>query len=247
MKKQTLFVAVVTIAILSSCKKEEMTSQINSPSTQEISRSANKLEIPPIDELKLGLNGWFPFDGNLDDSTGKLQSELMYGGRGAIYGSDRKNHSKSALFVNGSYFLKIKSVPQQTHTSLAVWFKPYAYADNAVGGIAHNDARGPILYQAGKNLGAGVKTDVGIPGDYFDMFNSGWHHAVVTYDGSFVKVYIDYTLRGIMPYTGAIAPKMVDYLVGWTNIYGNWKGYVDDLRFYGRTLTDSEVNALYNL
>jgi hypothetical protein len=246
MKKQILFIAATSLAILSSCKKEGIKPQNDSPGeTPMISYSTGKL--PPIDPLKLGLNGWFPFDGNVNDSLGKLESSLMYVGRGVIYGSDRKGHAKSALYVDGNYFLKIKSVPQQTHTSLSVWFKPYGYSDSYKGGIVYNNKRGPWVHQAGKNMVGGVKTDVGQPGDYFDMFNGGWHHAVVTFDGSFVKVYIDYTLRGIIPHTAAIAPTLTDYFVGWMDIYGNWRGYVDDLRFYGRTLSDSEVNALFNL
>jgi Concanavalin A-like lectin/glucanases superfamily len=247
MKKQILLVAVTLTAVLVSCKKDIMESQSNPGSTQETTKSSQQVGELVIDQLKLGLNGWFPFDGNLNDSTGKLESQLMYGGRGVIYGNDRKNHAKSALFVNGNYFLKIKSVPQQTHTSLSVWFKPYSYADNTKGGIVHNDARGPMVWQSSQNMGGGVKTDVSQPGDYFDMLTSGWHHAVVTFDGSFVRVYIDYTLRGIIPHTAAISPTLVNYFVGWMNIYGNWKGYVDDLRFYGRTLTVSDINALYML
>src|SRR5262245_58040816 len=142
MKKQILFVAVTLTAGLVSCKKETMEPQSTPGSTQEKTMSSQQSEKIIIDQLQLGLNGWFPFDGNVDDSTGKLESQLMYAGRAAIYGSDRKGHAKSALFLNGSDFLKIKSVPQQTHTSLSVWFKPYSYADDAKGGIVYNDDNG---------------------------------------------------------------------------------------------------------
>ena len=250
MKKQFLLVAVTITAVLVSCKKDKMESQNNSASTPETTVSSQQVgKIVPIDPLKLGLNGWFPFDGNNNDSLGKLESQLSlyYGARGVIYSNDRKGHPHSALYVAQNLILKIKSVPQQTNTSVSVWFRPYSYSDSYRGAIVYNEHRGPFLYQAGKNIGAGVRTDVSQPGDYFDMFNSGWHHVVISFDGSFVRVYMDNQLRGVMPHTATISPTLTDYIVGWMSTYGFWKGYIDDLRFYGRTLSDSDVNALYNL
>ena len=77
--------------------------------------------------------------------------------------------------------------------------------------------------------------------------SSAWRHVAVTYDGAYVKLYIDGVLRNNYPATGSIAPQTVKYYLGYNWLGDYWKGYIDDLRFYSRTLTPSDVTALYNL
>jgi hypothetical protein len=64
-----------------------------------------------------------------------------------------------------------------------------------------------------------------------------WHHLVVTYDGSSFKFYVDGVLSGSTNMPGSLASSLATYIIG----NGYWKGAIDDLRFYSRTLTASDV------
>ena len=75
-----------------------------------------------------------------------------------------------------------------------------------------------------------------------DASDLHWHHLAVTYDGSSFKFYVDAALAGSSNLAGAISSALTNYIVA----NGYWKGAVDDLHFYSRTLTASDVTALYN-
>jgi len=90
------------------------------------------------------------------------------------------------------------------------------------------------------NFGCLVSTTISIT-------DTGWHHAVVTKNGSTIKLYID----GV-DYTGAVTNQTI---VNTTSVFfisgpsGEFpfNGSIDDVRIYNRALSASEVSRLYNL
>jgi hypothetical protein len=76
-----------------------------------------------------------------------------------------------------------------------------------------------------------------------------WHHAVGTFDGSNLRIYVDGNLQGSLvtttqvyyPATGAAA-------IGrdGDNNTGYFSGLIDEVRIYNRALTADEVTDLYN-
>jgi len=93
---------------------------------------------------------------------------------------------------------------------------------------------------------------------YDTNVNDGnWHHAVITYEGSVVVLYVDGIERSSAPRTGVITyyrtygnvVGSMGYITGGNlNIQGNGylNGQVDDLRIYNRNLSLAEVRDLYN-
>ncbi|HEX6171916.1 MAG TPA: LamG domain-containing protein [Chitinophagaceae bacterium] len=255
MKKQFQILAAtfITVAFI-SCSKGD----INIPEKQQIraeeQTAANKSGGPiTIDPLSVGLEGRFEFNSNLKDQTKQLADGIASRRGGASYGFDRKGNFKSALYLDGAYSVKLKDVPQQTNTSLSVWIKPSEL--NAGGGIAFtNSYWGPSLAQSGPNLACVVSligdTPYGViqnnQGDYFGIYNTSWHHVVIAYNGSYITVYINNVLKTSIPYTGSITQSLVEYIIGWAPIGKFWKGHVDDLRYYSRTLSAADVQKLYN-
>jgi hypothetical protein len=80
-----------------------------------------------------------------------------------------------------------------------------------------------------------------------NVMGSGWHHVVVTYDGNDLKLYVDAIYQGSMHYTFTFSKELVYYALGGLDMEGQiWKGCIDDVRFYSRTLTSKDVLALYN-
>jgi hypothetical protein len=77
-----------------------------------------------------------------------------------------------------------------------------------------------------------------------------WHFFVATFNGELLKLYIDGQLEGFSNYKGAIGtPASFNFAIGGMgynpSVY-NMKGLIDEVRVYGRALTDSEIKALYD-
>ena len=254
MKKQFQILAVtfITVAFISCSKQKVEMPETPATPNEEISTSSSSNR-PYIDPLTIGLEGRFEFNSNLKDQTKQLADGIASRRGGASYGFDRKGKFKSALYLDGAYSVKLKDVPQQTNTSLSVWIKPSEL--NAGGGIASTNLYwGPYLAQSGPYLACVVSLIGDTPngviqnnqGDYFGIYNTNWHHVVIAYNGSYITVYINNVLKTSIPYTGSIPPSLVEYIIGWSSVGKFWKGYVDDLRFYSRTLSAADVQKLYN-
>jgi hypothetical protein len=82
-----------------------------------------------------------------------------------------------------------------------------------------------------------------------NQFAAGeWMHEAVTYDGSHIKEYTNGQLVNDWPTTGAAPGQGLPLAVGaWPSFQGyNFQGSIDEFRIYGRSLTQQEVQALYN-
>jgi len=76
--------------------------------------------------------------------------------------------------------------------------------------------------------------------------NGAWHQLVGTWDGSNVKLYIDGTLEDTEP--AAITIQTTAQAVNIASSNGNnlyYAGSIDDVRFYNRALSSSDVAQLY--
>ena len=250
MKKQfqILTATFITVAFV-SCSKQG----IDAPDTpiktiEEISTSSSSsVERIVIDPLAIKLEGSFKFDGNLKDNTKKLGDGVPTA-RGVIYTTDRKGNAKSALYLDGYYGVKLKKVPQQTNTSLSVWIKPAFFAYDKYTYVIGSSAYGPVATQVFSSMTGGVvmnSTTAG--GNPYHFPDDNWHHMVITYNGLDVKVYIDGQFYSDNHETGFIPASFSDYFLGCAPGKTLWKGAFDDLRFYSKTLSASEVNALFNL
>jgi hypothetical protein len=245
MKKQISILAVVFAAVaVVSCSKEKMNEQ-GTQNSEELTTSNVATTRTVRNPLMVNLEGFFKFDSNLKDATGKLKDGIS-SARVVSYATDRKGNAKSAVYLDSSYSIKILAVPQQTHTSVSLWFKPVHFSESMAGSILSSAAMGPNVHQPGVQMLGTVATSESTPGDYVSLVTKTWHHAVVTFDGSNVRIYLDNVLRATVPHSASIPSSLSDYFVGKSFVWPLWKGYVDDLRFYSRTLSASDVSALYN-
>ena len=82
-----------------------------------------------------------------------------------------------------------------------------------------------------------------VPGDL-----GQWFHIAAVYDSSaqVVKFYVNGTLNHTETYTTAGNPKIPAGWVGGWSGGSRWDdGYMDDLRFYSRTLSATDIMAVY--
>lgn len=248
---QILAASLISVAIVSCSKQDVEMPETTQKNSQEISTSSSSsAQRPVVDPLLVNLEGRFEFNGDLKDQTRKLDDGISTR-RVASYGTDRKGNLKSALNLDSTFFVKLSDIPQQTKTSISVWIKPTDL--NRAGDIVSPNKldpqpHGPKVVQSAANLMCAVATDESTPGQYIPIFGTGWYHVVVTFDGANVRVYINNVLKSTIAHPFSITPSLVDYVIGYSGIWQNlWKGKVDDLRFYSRTLSASDVQKLYNL
>ena len=253
MKKQFQILAATVISVvIVSCSKqgvEKPEAMQNTP--EEIATSSSSSSgRTVVDPLTVGLKGWFAFNKNLKDVTNQLPDGQKFpiSRAGASYTTDRKGISNAALKLDGSSWIRIANVPQQINTSLSAWVKRSTLSVHEE--IITPNGRGPALIQDYQKFRGNVHTSMYTPyvksGDFNDQ---AWHHIVITYDGTFVKLYVDGNLEGTSNSPQPFFDDILYYRIGVTSYYPDsfWKGAVDDVRFYSRTLSASDVEKLYNL
>jgi len=250
MKKQfQIFAATfVSIAIVSCSKQHVEMPGATQATTEEMTTSNNSSSVRTIDPLLVNLDGWFKFNGNLKDQLKKLPDGISTG-RGVLYTTDRKGALNSAINFNGSYGVNLFKVPQQMHSSISVWVKYYNANLGTGRSIVSPKAKGLGVHKFQAEIGGSIESlpefSMWIP---VDNVSKAWHHFVVTFDDETLRFYMDGQL--VKTSQGEVAvsyPSILqDYLIGYrgTELF---EGSVDDLRFYSRTLTASDVQKLYNL
>ena len=75
-----------------------------------------------------------------------------------------------------------------------------------------------------------------------------WYHVACTYDGSNICVYINGVKNTTCAsQTGTVRASTSALLIGEYDTVGNreWDGYIDEVRIYNRSLSDTEVKAMY--
>jgi hypothetical protein len=250
MKKHFLVLttAIVSFVIVSCSKEKTETDQsISNPAVEQAASPNATAERLVVDPLLVNLDGRFEFNGNLKDETKKLADGTIVNYRGALYTYDRKGVAKAAIKFNGNYGVNLFNVPQQTHGSISVWVK----YDNP------NLGTGRMIVKP-KKIGLGVgkfMTEMEGSVEWLPNYSMGihvepvdknWHHFVVTFDDDILRLYEDGQLVKYNASTLTYPKVLQDYFVGYRN--NEWfEGAVDDLRFYSRTLSATDVQKLYNL
>jgi hypothetical protein len=257
MKRQfQIFAATFVTVGFISCSKEKIAKQESAITGEEITSRFNAPRPNPVK-----LQGRFEFDGNLKEAAGRLPDGVPTTTGAAKYRKDRKGNEQRALLFDESYGVNLFNVPQQTNTSLSVWLyvEPVLPVSNmwplakVVSGI------GPtISYQfmpafwfdppAYFFRGGVTLPDLTTSGDLEKgVWAQGWHHVVVTYDGNTIRLYLDGNLVDSKSFEGGIRSSRQAYNLGFTTLRDYfWLGAMDDLRFYSGTLSDADVQALYN-
>jgi len=68
-----------------------------------------------------------------------------------------------------------------------------------------------------------------------------------TYDGQYIKIYINNSLVGQTEYFGNFGSQSGDLMIGNDITYNNrfFHGSIDDIKIYNRSLNETEINDLY--
>ena len=243
MKKQFQILAAtfITVAFI-SCSRE----RIEAPPTiisEEIA-TAKGGNISSFNPAK-GLEFWFPFNGNIKEGNGKPIDAVATTNGADIYTEDRFGTANSAIKFNGRYGLTLTGMGLATNMSVSAWVR---YDSVNVPGFYFLSAPLSLGQQNDTYIGAiSTPTTTGVISNPVD---DHWHHLVATYDGSHVRFYVDGVFVGDHFNPGSFnSGPAYGGATMWVSNFANqfWHGTMDELRFYTRTLSAKDVQALYQL
>ncbi len=132
--------------------------------------------------------------------------------------------------------------------SVSVWFYQSSLANRTM--VGWGAATGGNLFDfivssgtvLGHFFGAGFDTSVGAP-----SYSTGvWNHAVMTYDGTTVKVYLNGVFKNSKALTLNTTNSVVRIGDGYYDPYRYFSGQIDDVRIYNYPLTPTQIKTLYN-
>lgn len=198
-----------------------------------------------------GLVGYWPFNGNANDESGNNHHGTVSGSTLVEDRFGKPNSAYSFDGINDKIFIG-NDLLVQGKISISCWIK-----SNAIGG--------QIISTGNRNSYRIGKTSDGVDGDVYLSDNSdghgsggisaktdmnSWNNITMVYNGSQLLLYINGVLQNTVSAVGDIFNNQPTYLhFGVYQYLGSnydawYKGLLDDVRFYNRALSASEIASL---
>lgn len=205
--------------------------------------------------------GYWSFTGNADDESGNGNNGTV---NGATLVADRFGNPNSAYSFDGmDDYIDVphsSSLQVSSYVTISAWVK----MDEATSGIVIVKGNYGHLWDYGLSTSwsypsypeSGGEFVINEYRDLNDKFNR-WHHFAVTVDeinGNLLKIYMDgIEMTGLLCRANDINFTSGNYIrpTSGTLKFGgipasySFKGLVDDIRIYNRTLSTSEIDAIY--
>ena len=219
--------------------------------------------------LQNGLVAYYPFDGNVSDLSGNNHNGTVV--NGLSFGPNRFGdlNSAAAFSGNNNYI----SIPDNgafstSQISISLWFQSTSdNLQNLIGKRKFGDdgtPSGGAQYQFFINYAPFPGIGSNLVGNNSTCANTGitsylntgqpicrgrWYHAVITYDGTFHKIYINGLLvrSEQVSFTSFLnCTSELRFGVWWSKDMIPFIGSMDEVRWYNRAINQAEVNALYD-
>ncbi|MFY0687681.1 MAG: VCBS repeat-containing protein [Cyclobacteriaceae bacterium] len=203
------------------------------------------LEQPTLSD---GLVAYYQLDGDATDSTENGYDGTELGG--LTYSSDRFGNANGAVLLDGdddrievlgidtsAYFTT--SVWYQTSPDLAIDYAVMLDIEGYLGMVVVDQNHTRVLIN---NDG----TNYTVIDDDKNVADESWHHAVATYDGTDLQLYVDGELAVSTPTEDTKGQNQFNLRLGATAGSVSWHGKLDDMRLYDRPMDASEVKKLYD-
>ncbi len=182
-----------------------------------------------------GLISYVNFDDNLKDQQGYANDGVGT----ATFGAGKTG--KAAVFNGTNQDIKFAPKTPQINNKISVsfWFKSAGTTPDQVFlslpgidfGTETQDQKVYLITQ-----GTGINGNINV---------GEWNHAVFSYDGVEMRLFVNGTLKNSKLTAGMITGFNSDLLLGsYFGIF--WAGSIDNLFIYNRAITQAEVSQLYN-
>lgn len=228
---------------------------------------------PLPNSLSDGLVAWYPFNGNTDDESGNGHHGTVVG---ATLSSDRNGNANAAYefdYNNWSWgsggdriFIPHDVSFSSPNITVSIWAKRYSngYGGNELLrmiGRTQNGYSNPFgeywalghRNQAGNYDAYAWITDASQNASTSIMSTPSlneWHHYAMTWDGSYLRLFIDGLLQDSTASTTGINTSGSSGISIGVSMQANgewfpYDGALDDVGYWGRALSKSEINYLF--
>ncbi|MCL5098146.1 MAG: hypothetical protein M1608_11595 [Candidatus Omnitrophica bacterium] len=248
--ERTIGDAIFTIAVLI------LTAACNNLCAGEIGSCSCKASAPL--EVQHPLVAWWQFDevngDRCADATGHSNDAAM-AGRNQDALRRIKGLYGQALSFSGEHQLEVPRKPDFSglkKLSFSVWVRP-TRLDGYNEIFRKEDGENRVLFSfqengtvlsLGLNVGNYAECDARI--DPAEVLDGQWHHCAATFDGQWMRVYLDGGEIGSMRRSGTfIAKGGAPGCIGSSGGGECFQGAMDDFRIYADALTADEVRAVY--
>ncbi len=244
--KKTSFVIIAIISILTVI------------SIPQFINANTQAKIKPLQINKPLIAYW-----NFDESSGVHCIDISGNGydavsqRGQSPGFERiEELFNMAMNLSGNHILSLPgnfAVEEISYISFSAWVKPAKLngfreifrKDDGNNRLLFSFQNNGTILALGLNIGSYVECDGQI--DPKRVLDGAWHHCAATFDGQFMRVYLDGEIVGELEQPGKIKARgNAVAFIGSSN--GNsefFQGGLDDLRIYSESLTSGEIAELH--
>ena len=234
--------------------------------TGETSRFSAVDSFYTLNQVQIDLNSdlvaHYTFEGNAVDLTGNNLNGTIIGT--VDFPAGRLANSQTAHFDEQGEYISVPDnqlLRLERDLTISAWVNNQNSEINFVFSKVYNSNEGPFtsygLNTHGNATGADPRfvfsTNTSNSGETFlndtDQYNyNQWYHVVGTYDGSFMRLYVDGVLKAEEQKVGNIEFTSEAIFIGDNpSSASTYQGHVDDVRLYSRALSLAEISALYAL
>jgi hypothetical protein len=202
-------------------------------------------------ELHFGLVLYYPFSGNLGDSSGNLRNGVL---NGPIFTTDKNNLPNAALEFKGNSWVSIPNIPISgtNSRSISFWVNFSSIASSGVSNTIFSFGSPLRSLAFNLRLQDGKFNLMGYDNDYANLLSSPltaniWYHVVITYENGVLKYYLGAKQIETFQTNPQLSTSGNFNYLGKSNHLG-WEyyfnGYLDDFRVYNRVLSLEEITFL---
>jgi hypothetical protein len=215
MKCKPIPVLIMILLLFAQCKKEK--------------------DEKPVEDLSKGCLAYFELNDGFEDSADNF--DVTYGGfLGPV--KNRHGYSGRALSFNGGSFSFTTPFWRAIPITVSLWVKPHDLDHNNYMVQSYEAAFG--IYQQKSKIGFAIcNPDTAMA---LADLKVEWTHVAGTFDGQDIKTYINGKLVTTLRHPGV--PDVTTSIVVGAFQIPEWKGTLDDIRFYNRVLTAEEIRHL---
>lgn len=203
-----------------------------------------------------GLFAYYDFAGNASDTSGRTNNGTVYG---ATLTSDRFGAANSAYSFDGNDYILVNHSSDfnvTTGMTISAWVKfntnPYTFSQDR-SYIVDKAGAWRLWYSAN---GEGSSEPDQMFYDVWDWqganstqgtWNTGpWYHVVSTFSNGQAKMYINGVLHSTSSTKSSLYTNSNNIFIGKAGDASSYfNGTIDDLGFYNRALSDTEITLIY--
>jgi len=195
-----------------------------------------------------GLISYYRFEGNSTDSKGindGTGTAITYNASYGKFGQGASFDGSTSEIVLGSWFTF-------QNFTISLWVNPNG-TQNAYADIFDNNHTGHTNFVCQQqntstnvySMGATDGTNWSSVAD-FTLISGIWQHIAFTFDGHYMRGYLNGILFSTGGYISSILYTTQNFRIGNWGLDGrHWKGYIDELLIFNKTLTSREIKSIY--